>query len=85
MAAFAAQLGLLTLLLADLAAVFSPLSALGDRAGTGGVRAFLGGGHFSPPVALGGDFTHHREARLSIERLGIAPDLGTHVDLIPLT
>src|SRR5262249_27494294 len=49
MAAFAAQFRLLTLLLADLAAVFAPSSALGDHASTGGMRAFLGVGHFTPP------------------------------------
>ena len=49
MAALATQFRLLTLLLAHLAAVLAPLSALGDHAGAGGMRAFLGGGHFTPP------------------------------------
>jgi len=41
MAAFAAKLGLLSFLLADLAAVLAPFATLGDHAGAGRVRAFL--------------------------------------------
>src|SRR5262245_3028653 len=60
MAALAAQFRLLTFLLTDLAAVLAPFSALGDHAGAGWVRAFLGGGHFTPPERWNRHLTHVR-------------------------
>jgi hypothetical protein len=51
MAALAPQLGLLTFFLTVLAAVFAPWSAFGDYTGAGGMRAFLGVGHLTPPGA----------------------------------
>lgn len=49
MVTLASQLRLLAFLLTNLAAVFAPLSAFGDHAGAGGMRAFLGASHFTPP------------------------------------
>jgi hypothetical protein len=49
--AVASQLGLLPLFLTNFAAVFAPLSALGDLTGAGRMRAFLGVGHLTPPGA----------------------------------
>jgi hypothetical protein len=49
MVTLAPQLGLLALLLTNFAAVFAPLAAFGDHAGAGGMRAFLGASHFTPP------------------------------------
>ena len=51
MAALAPQLGLLTFFLTVLAAVFAPWSAFGDHTGAGGMRAFLGVRHLTPPGA----------------------------------
>jgi hypothetical protein len=51
-ATLASQLRLLTFLLTNFAAVFAPLAAFGDHAGAGGMRAFLGAGHFTPPGAV---------------------------------
>ncbi len=51
MAALAPQLGLLTFFLTVLAAVFAPWSAFGDYTGAGGMRAFLGVRHLTPPGA----------------------------------
>ena len=50
MTTFAAQFRLLPFLFADFAAVLAPCSALGNHAGAGRMRAFLGGGHFTPIV-----------------------------------
>jgi len=49
MVTLAPQLRLLAFLLTNFAAVFAPLPAFGDHAGAGGMRAFLGASHFTPP------------------------------------
>jgi hypothetical protein len=49
MATLASQLRLLAFLLTNFAAVFAPLAAFGDHAGAGGMRAFIGASHFTPP------------------------------------
>jgi hypothetical protein len=49
MVTLASQFRLLAFLLTNFAAVFAPLAAFGDHAGAGGMRAFLGASHFTPP------------------------------------
>jgi hypothetical protein len=52
MVTLASQFRLLAFFLTHFAAVFAPLAAFGDHAGAGGMRAFLGASHFTPPGAV---------------------------------
>jgi hypothetical protein len=52
MVTLATQLRLLAFLLTNFAAVFAPLAAFGDHASAGGMRAFLGASHFTPPETV---------------------------------